>query len=251
MVKLLKNSELDPIMDAVDDQLTKADMAEEMKRFDQGGTPGDLSDGGTVVGARLTPMSNGVRMSEGRAAARRAWTWNGTETVLPLAWDPSGKVHDGARKYLLKRFCKCCYKAGFRGAQCDQCVKNRCERCNSSRTPGKVIPAFYLKKDDVPFPERFYGSISCFLPMCPRSGDRGFKTEEEMRMHAQSRHRLEYRAYLETQGSRRQDEVETLKRRIDELMLARASEPIEREPAGRQRGRPRKNTPETVTTPSV
>ncbi len=248
MVKLLKNTDIDPIGDSVDASLTKAELAEEMRRFDTGGTPGDLSDGGMVGGARLTPMANGRKLDEGRPAARRAWTWNGTETVLPLAWDPSGKIHDGARRYLLKRFCTCCHKAGFRGPQCDQCVKTRCERCNGSRTAGKVIPAFYLNKEDVPYPERFYGSIPCFLPMCPRSGDRGFKTEEEMRMHARSRHRLEYGAYLETQTSRRQDEVETLKRRIDELMLGRATESDER-PAGRPRGRPRKNTPETVTTP--
>jgi len=250
MVKTLKESDIDPLQEEVDVQLSKAEHDAEMRRFAQTGAAGDLSDGGMVGGARLTPMINGQKVEEGRAAARRAWTWNGTETLLPLAWDPSGKIHDGARRYLLKRYCKCCNQAGFRGAQCVTCVKSGCVRCRRSTTPGTVIPAFYLRMDDVPFPERFYGSIGCFLKMCPRTGDRGFKTEEEMRMHAQSRHRLEYRAYIETVSSRRADEVEVLKRRIDELMLSRTRENSEPEPTSKPRGRPRK-APEPAAAPST
>ena len=232
MVKVLQPNQVDVEQEAVDQVMTQAEEAAANAKFATTANPGDLTDGGMVNGARLRPMAAGRTLPEGRAAARRAWSWNGTESLLTLAWNPDGNRHDGARHYLLKRHCLCCRITGFIGRQCPACVKSRCGQCNSSTdrtTPqtlgngkviqGWIIPAFYLSQDQVPFPERFYGEIPCFLPLCPRRGLRGFKTDEDMRLHAMSRHRMEYRAHVDTVASRRRDEVDVLRARIDDLML--------------------------------
>ncbi len=218
MVKLLEANQVDIANEEVDAVMTADEEAIARQRFARTENPGDLSDGGMVGGARLTPMQGGRKLERGRPAARMAWMWNGTESVLPLAWNPDGTVHDGARRYILKRHCRCCGLSGFRGMQCPVCVKKQCTRCGGSTDPKKVIPCFYLHKEDVPFPSRFYGSIPCFLTSCIRTGDRGFLTEEEMRMHARSRHRMEYQAYVETKTAARADQVEILQRRVDELL---------------------------------
>src|SRR3990167_8805700 len=223
MPKLLKQNEVNLIDEEVDIQLTKAEEAAARSMFAPTGTPGDLSDGGRVNGVTLTPMQDGKPVQKGRANARLAWMGSGTETALPLGWNPDGTRHDGARPYLLKRYCLCCNAGGFRGAKCLNCVKNNCTRCNGSSDRKKVIPCFYLKKEDVPFPERFYGPINCFLPMCIRRGDRGFKTEPEMMMHARSRHKMEYQAHVETLAASRTDEVADLRRRLDSFMLAQSA----------------------------
>ena len=209
------------------------DAAEEeaaSKKFAFTPNPGDLSDGGIVNGAKLRPNAD-KRITQGRPAARRAWTWNGTETVLPLAWNPDGNRHDGARHYLLKRHCLCCHAGGFFGRQCRACVQNNCQKCrastdtvteqvleNGKTVRGWIIPNFYLRKDDVPFQARFYGGVDCFLQFCPRRGTRGFLTEQDMRIHARSRHRMEYQAHIESQTANRSDQVETLQKRVDDLM---------------------------------
>ncbi len=224
MVKLLEANQVDIANEEVDAVMTADEEAIARQRFARTENPGDLSDGGMVSGARIRPMQANGRLAErgkpaqGRPAARMAWMWNGTESVLPLAWNPDGTVHDGARRYLLKRHCLCCNESGFRGMQCPVCAKKQCTRCGGSTEPKKIIPCFYLHKKDVPFPSRFYGNISCFLPSCIRTGDRGFLTEEEMRMHARSRHRMEYQAYVETKTAARADQVEILQRRVDELL---------------------------------
>lgn len=221
MVKLLKASEIDPANEAVDVQLSQAEEeAAARKQFAPTGTPGDLADGGMVNGVRLTPFQDGSPQGQGRPVARLAWMWNGTQSLLPLAYDPSGKTHDGGRKYLLKRACLCCNAAGFRGVTCPNCVKSHCTRCGGRPDAKKVISCFYLRKEDVPYPAKFYGSIPCFLAFCVRRDDRGFKTEEEMRMHARSRHRMEYQAHQETLTALRNDEVATLRSRLDAMTVA-------------------------------
>ena len=214
MVKLLKASEVDPINEAVDVALSQAAEAAAI---------GDLSDGGMVNGVRLTPFQDGSPQTQGRPAARMVWMWNGTESLIPLAYDPSGKTHDGGRRYLLKRACLCCNAAGFRGVTCPSCVKSHCPRCGGRPDAKKVISCFYLRKEDVPFPAKFYGSINCFLAFCTRRDDRGFLTQEEMRMHARSRHKMQYLAHQEVLAANRTDEVATLTARLDALMAAQSN----------------------------
>lgn len=233
MVKLLDPTSVDAEVEALDEVLSPDEEAVAARRFvfDPTTQVGDLSDGGMVGGARVW-AGNDKKAKTGRPAARLAWSWNGTETVLPLAWNPEGKRHDGGRHYLLKRHCLCCRNTGFSGRQCPDCAKKNCAQChgstdtvtshlleNGKNVKGWIIPAFYLSKENVPFPARFYGAIPCFLPFCPRTGDRGFLSEEEMRIHAASRHKMEYRAFLEAQAMRRQDETADLRKRIDDLTM--------------------------------
>ena len=240
MPQVLAETEIDPITDQEEEEASR--------RFARPGRVGDLSDGGMVGGVRMTPMRDGKKQATGRAAARRGWMWNGTESLLPLAWNPDGTVHDGARKYLLKRHCLCCHTGGFRGAQCPNCVKSNCEQCGGStdRTKvhvlgsgkviqGWIIPNFYLRKEDVPFPARFYGSIDCFLGFCPRSGGRGFLTEQDMRMHARTRHRMEYQAYQDGLAANRSDEVESLRRRLDAMTTSQGKEEANKTNAHKRR----------------
>lgn len=183
----------------------------------------DLTDGGVVNGVRVRPARD-RSVTQGRPAARAAWMWNGTATTLPLAWDPDGKNHDGARRFLLKRHCLCCGRGGFKGS-CPYCRKAGCANCAAGTDPKKIIPCFYLKKEDVPFPQRFYGSVNCFLPFCPRRDGRGFQTQEDMRMHARSRHRMEYQAHLDTLAANRQDELDYVKQQLSVLLAERSAPP--------------------------
>ena len=89
----------------------------------------------------------------------------------------------------------------------------------------KIIPCFYLRKSQVPFPQRFFGEIACFLPFCPRQGSKGFKTMEDMRMHARTRHRMEYQAHMETIAANKADELDVLRARLDRLMDSRPEQP--------------------------
>lgn len=231
MPRILEASEIDTLNEEVDLQL---DVAEQrVPPVTQ--VVGDLTDGGIINGVRVTPMRDGKVLAMGRAVVRRAWMWNGTESMLPLGWNPAGTRHDGARPYLLKRYCLCCHYAGFRGQQCSECVKKSCSTCRSSSDTqhvqmlsdgrvikGWIIPAFYLSKEQVPFPSVFYGSINCFLGSCIRREDRGFRTEQDMRLHARSRHGREYQAYQETLTATKEGEMESLRQRIDELMLTQS-----------------------------
>lgn len=201
-------------IDALDASLSAEEEQAIMARFAPTPNVGDLANGGSVNGAQLTPMVNGRPVQKGRAAARRAWSWNGTETMLPLAWNPDGTVHDGARRYLAKKVCLCCRYAGFKLLYCPNCRKSNCSICNGSNMKDKIIPCFYLRKEDVPFAEKFYGNIDCFLAICPRRGGHGFKTEQDMRMHARSRHRIEYQVHQETIAAHKADETEGMQAQI-------------------------------------
>ena len=101
----------------------------------------------------------------------------------------------------------------------------------SGRTiQGWIIPAFYPRKEDVPFPAKIYGSFDCFLDSCLRRGDLGFLTEQQMRIHADRSHPLEYKAHLEAAAASRVADVDSLRRRIEELTSAQlqAQAPIAR-----------------------
>lgn len=197
---VLAEQDIDPIADSIDGMLTKEEEAE--------------------AEAGLSPKvrpNRDKRIGRGRASVRQAWMWDGTESMLPLAWNPEGTRHDAARHYLLKRFCLCCKSGGFYGVKCLNCVKNNCSNCGASTVAKNIIPCFYTKIEDVPYPVKFYGSINCFLEGCPRRDGRGFLTEQAMRMHARSRHRMEYQSHIESLAEARTDEMESLRRRLDAL----------------------------------
>ena len=129
------------------------------------------------------------------------------------------------------------------GRQCPDCVKKRCSLCNSSSDPKKIIPCFYRRKEDVPFPTKFYGEIDCFLMGCIRRGTQGFLTQADMRLHARSMHKLEYQAHLEGLEIDKQTEVATLReelRAMGQLVMSRPAEPQKRERTDAQREAARK-----------
>ena len=134
----------------------------------------------------------------------------------------------GPDPYLLKRHCMCCGEGGFRASQCPKCVASYCVRCNSSTTPDKLIATFYLRLDEVPYPVDPYGDIDCFLGQCVRRGASGFKTDQDMRMHARLRHRMEYQTFLESQGGVN-SEIADLRRLVME-MQAKQAQPVMVEP---------------------
>ena len=225
MPKVLEASEVDLEQESVDEALTvaeEAQLGELLRKASPEDTVSDLSDGGRIGGANLYPTHNGIRQTVGRPTVRRAWMWNGTETMLPLTWNTDGTQHDNARRYLTKRHCLCCNTGGFRTRagqlpQCPNCVKNNCNVCGSSSDPKKIIPSFYLIQEQVPYPTKFFGDIPCFLDECPRRGAKGFLTGQAMRLHATSRHKKQYQAYLEATQADRRDEISRLTARIDKL----------------------------------
>ena len=217
MPRILREDEVDLESEVLDGVMTAAEEAETRVKFGQPVAPsGDLSDGGQVGIAKIFPTQGGKRILKGRAVARRAWMWDGTETLLPLSWDPAGKRHDGARSYMTKKHCLCCGTSGFRD-ECRTCIGRNCNGCGAGTDKKKLIPCFYLRKELVPFQQKFYGEINCFIPICPRQGSQGFKTEEDMRMHARTRHRMEYATRQEIFAQQKSDETGALRSRVDEL----------------------------------
>lgn len=234
--RVLETADVDQETDVADATLTEAEEREMREQFVR--TPAqsikDLTDGGTVNGATLYPVQGGVRQEKGRPTVRQGWMWNGSESTLPLAWDTDGKVHDGARAYLLKRTCTCCGESGFKKAQgrpllCLRCVRRNCAKCaggmsqvaqtlpNGKTIRGFLIPTFYLRKEDVPFPQRFYGTVDCFLASCVRRGSMGFLTEDDMRVHAMGLHSMEYQANLASVAARGNRENDSLRTMVNEL----------------------------------
>jgi hypothetical protein len=108
---------------------------------------------------------------------------------------------------------------------------------NGTVNQGFIIRSFYLRKDDVPFPARFYGDIPCMFDFCQRKGALGFKTEEDMRMHARSRHRTEYQIRQDTETARRASKADILEERVNQLtakLLARGPEAAPQPRRGRK-----------------
>jgi hypothetical protein len=244
--RLLQASAEDLLGDEVDVEVTEAEEREMRGRFNppvQGPTDPDLSDGGRYGAAKVTPYVNGRPAAKGRPAARQAWTWEGSESVLPLAWNPDGTVHDGGRRYLAKRVCLCCRTAGWKPSarynmRCPQCASTNCTKCqagadqsrswkddNGKAHRGEVVPCFYLRKEQVPFQVKFYGSVNCFLETCRRRGGLGFKTEADMRMHATGVHAGEYKIWQEMAAAAKGDEVANLREQVNQLMMAMTARP--------------------------
>ena len=244
MPQVLDETTVDPVMEQEEADLSAAEQEladEAVKVFQPADRPGDLSDGGKVGGATIKPRNGGVEVKQGRAAARRAYTWDGAETLLPLAWNPDGTEHDYARRYLRKRHCLCCMGSGFKTRACPSCVKNSCAECNSStvdemqyqgKTTRVIIPAYYLTALRVPFPTQFYGEVDCFLEPCVRRNTRGFLTDQAMRMHARTRHTKEYQVHLESRAAKRADDVQDLRELVREQasqiasLMDQATQPV-------------------------
>jgi hypothetical protein len=216
MPNILEPSDIDQVAEQEDMMLTAAEEEYEATRYSPTENPQDLSNGGTVNGIKVRP-SKDHNITIGRSNSRRAWMWDGTESLLPLGWDSDGKIHNGAKYHFEKRHCVCCKFSGFRGRHCPRCVASGCAYCNGSSDPKKIIPNFYPRPELVPYPVKFYGSIDCFLPFCERRGDKGFKTEEDMRMHARTRHRMEYQTHLEVQTANKGDEMDILRNELAEM----------------------------------
>ena len=231
MPVLLEDNELaDQEADALDAALTDTDIKAEEARFSGPlGPVGDLSRGGRAGQVNVYPNPergpNGrLAPGQGRATARRAWMWDGTETTLTLGWNPEGTEHNGARPYLAKKHCHCCGYSGFRVTAkvpgCPQCIQNSCPRCQGGRDRSKVIPCFYLRRDKVPFPREVGTSVDCCIATCWRRDGNGFKDEPDMRFHARTKHRQEYQSYMESQASQRGNETAELRARVDALTTA-------------------------------
>ena len=216
--------------DALDAAVTDADVQAEEARFAVPmGPVGDLSRGGRAGQVNVYPNpdrdSRGrLAPGQGRATARRAWMWDGTETVLTLGWNPEGTEHNGARPYLAKKHCHCCGYNGFRLTAktpgCPECIKKQCPRCQGGRDKSKVIPCFYLRRDKVPFPRETKTDVDCCIATCWRRDGNGFKDEPDMRFHARTKHRQEYQSYMESQASQRGNETAELRARVDALTTA-------------------------------
>ena len=225
--------ESDPVGDLEADALEVAmddgEVAAEMGRFGQPlGDVGDLSRGGKAGGVNVYPNpsrdDSGRMRGNGRPTVRMAWMWDGTESTVPLGWNPEGTEHDGGRKYLSKKHCHCCGYSGFRFTRklrgCPNCMKNNCPRCQGGQNRSKVIPCFYFKKDQVPYPKDAGGDIDCFVVTCVRRNGDGFKDESSMWMHARGKHRMEYQAYRDSQQTEDKRELAQLREQVALLTAA-------------------------------
>lgn len=207
MVRLLEDREVDLDAESLDNTIVEADDA-------------DVRESIARLNGSFMPVENlrdgrrGNRITKGRAVARRAWMWDGTESVIPLAWTPNGLVNDRGQHYLRKLHCVCCNLSGT-WKRCPQCVN--CTRCRGGSDKTALIKCFYLKKKDVPFPKDLYGAVDCFHPSCIRKGSVGFKSQETMRLHARSKHRMEYASFMEAQAAARDTETDSLRHQVDEL----------------------------------
>lgn len=232
MPRVLQETDIDPIAEQVDmDMMETGDaVAPPVHKFDPN-TRVDLSDGGNIGGVRMVPLGESgriefdrARREPGRPTTRAAWTWDGRPTELPLAWNPSGEQHDGARKYLLKRHCVVCNFSGFYGLACPACRK-----AGRPAQRGAITPAYYLRLAQVPDPAQPFGVIACIVRACVRRGQYGFHTDAEMRQHAASRHRQEYRAFQEAAMASSKTELDHLREQLNAIMAAQGQQGVRTE----------------------
>ena len=200
MVTLLQDSELDLEAESLDGVLDAPVPVDDLRASSR-------RNGGT----------GGNRVTKGRGVARQAWRYDGTPSVIAVAWNPEGTRHDGGREYLKKKACRCCGDAGFKMATCPKCIRNNCTQCNVGRDKTKVIRLYYLRYDDVPYPKEVKTGVDCFLSTCIRKGVWGFPTLEAMLLHGRWKHRGEYASYREAEQMRKSTESDDLKKRVDEL----------------------------------
>lgn len=222
MPKAMTEAEIDPIAEQVDQDMMESGEGVQVPQHKIAAEAftGDLSDGGRVGRARLTPVGESGRVifdkdkrEPGRPTVRVVWTWDGRQSTIPLAYEPSGKRHDGGRRYLLKRKCTVCGYAGFYGPTCPMCKRD-------GRELAPPIPAFYLRYEQVPKPQRFYGNVDCFVETCIRRGQYGFPDETQMRQHAMGKHRMEYRAYQDSRQGSNERELAELRAQVAALTRA-------------------------------
>ena len=204
--RAITEAEIDPIAEQVDRDMTET--GEEV-----GVAQHKFSPEVIPVGASGQVIFDKRLREPGRPTVRAVWTWDGRPSMIPLAYTPSGKQHDGGRKYLLKRHCTVCNNTGFYGQVCPQCQKD-------GRRLAPPTRAFYLRREDVPHQETFYGVVDCFVPACVRRGEYGFLNEAQMRQHAMSRHRMEYRAFMDSQQNRNENELAALRAQVTALTAA-------------------------------
>lgn len=220
MPKALQEVDIDPIAEQVDQEMmeTGEEVGIAQHRFDP-----------TVnyaVGRDVPVNFDKTKREPGRPVVRNVWMWDGRPSTIPLAYDASGKRHDGGRKYLLKRHCTACKYTGFYGAVCPQCRKD-------GRRLVPSVQAFYLRKEQVPAQGKFFGTVDCFLKTCVRRGEYGFVDEAQMREHAQSRHRREYQAFKEAQQSKADGDLAQLREQLrsqQEQMNALIAAALARQP---------------------
>jgi hypothetical protein len=218
----LADQEANALDDAAGDAEFETQLAQPL------GDVGDLSAGGRAGAVNVHPNpsrnSNGRMATNARASARLAWMWDGTESTVPLAWNPEGTVHDGGRRYLTKKHCHCCGYSGFRYTPklraCPMCVKSGCQKCRGGADRSKVIPNFYFRYADVPYPKDTSGAVDCFVASCVRRGGNGFKNVEAMLLHARSKHRGEYQARIEARQMAENTELQELRSQVAALTLA-------------------------------
>lgn len=224
MPKAMTDAEIDPIAEAIDQQMLESgeDVTVAKHTVDLTGNFGDLSNGGMVGNARLTVQGEsgriqfdrekGFKREPGRPNVRAVWMWDGRPSTIPLSYESSGKRHDGGRKYLQKRHCTVCKYTGFYGQVCPQCR-------TAGRRLAPSVQAFYLKREEVPVKQKFFGDVDCIVATCVRRGEFGYLDEASMRQHAMSRHRQEYRAYQDAAQSRNDRELGELRTQLNALMV--------------------------------
>ena len=212
------------------------DAVEEMleMKVDASRNYGDLSNGGRVgnVDLRVAGESGRVSFKErekGRPTVRNVWLWNGTPSTIPLSFTPDGKTHDSGMRYLMKRHCTVCNFNGFYGQTCPECRK-------AGREIAPPVPCYYLSRAKVPENMQFFGTVDCFVQTCVRKGKHGFLDDAQMRQHAMSRHRQEYRAFQDSQQSRQTAEMDAMRAQLNALLLKQvqpaATVQAERAPEG-------------------
>ena len=238
--KILAPDEIDPIAEQVDQDMQDGGEAAALAqhKFDPLAQFQDLSDGGQVGAARLRAMPASGRIDfnqkpePGRPSARRVWDWRGRESLIPLAWDTDGKIHDGGRRYLLKRHCIVCKYAGFYGRVCPDCRKN-----GRPARPNSVVPCFYLRKESSPAHLHAYGGVDCMVEVCVRRGEYGFRNATEMRQHAMTKHKGEYKAAQDEVAASGNAEMASMRLQIAALTQAALNQQTAPAPA---RGRSEK-----------
>lgn len=236
MPKLLAPDEIDPIAEQVDQDMQ--DQGEEAAltkhKFDPLASFQDLSDGGQVGAARLRAMPESGRIDfkqkaePGRPSARRVWDWRGRESTIPLSWDTDGKIHDGGRRYLLKRHCIVCQHSGFYGRVCPNCRKN-----GMAPKPNSIVPCFYLRKEQTPDHLHAYGGVDCMVEQCVRRGEYGFRNNTEMRQHAMKKHKDEYKAAMDEAAASKTDEISALRQELADMRsrMSAPAAPVAQAPA--------------------
>jgi len=120
------------------------------------------------------------------------FNWDGVPSEVPIAYQAGGS-NPSISRYLRKKHCNDCQANGF--------ITTFCSACGSQ----DVVRFYYSRYEDVPVKTNWYGEIRCLCSQlgemqgnCPRDGGTrdgqptGFLSEQQMLMHASSKHPREY-----------------------------------------------------------